>query len=160
MLKTSNKYLQFIVGSIAFLFTFLQGIDWAFKKYGVPEFYFNAILVLLLCVFLAGAAIIAFRNRSGIRAKAPLDKAKSKKLVVANVALTAALLLLFLHYFSKGKDSDQLLTESLPRIAAAIDARDNMLAFREVNDLLRLHPENPILKLYLDKCSRIIEVAS
>ena len=160
MLKTSNKYLQFIVGSIAFLFTFLQGIDWAFKKYGVPEFYFNAILVLLLCVFLAGAAIIVFRNRSGIRAKAPLDKAKSKKLVVANVALTAALLLLFLHYFSKGKDSDQLLTESLPRIAAAIDARDNMLAFREINDLLRLHPENPILKLYLDKCSRIIKVAS
>ena len=62
MLKTSNKYLQFIVGSIAFLFTFLQGIDWAFKKYGVPEFYFNAVLVLLLCVFLAGAAIIVFRG--------------------------------------------------------------------------------------------------
>ena len=160
MLKMSNKYLQFIVGSIAFLFTFLQGVDWAFKKYGVPDFYFSAVLVLLLCVFLISAAIIVFRNRGGFSAKAPIEKAKSKKLVVANVALTAVLLLLFLHYFSKGKDSDQLLTESLPRIAAAIDARDNMLAFVEINELLRLHPQNPILKLYLDKCSRLIAVAS
>ena len=100
MLKMSNKYLQFIVGSIAFLFTFLQGVDWAFKKYGVPDFYFNAVLVLLLCVFLISAAIIVFRNRRGFSAKAPIEKVKSKKLVVANVALTALLLLLFLHYFS------------------------------------------------------------
>ena len=160
MLKMSNKYLRFIVGSIAFLFTFLQGVDWAFKKYGVPDFYFNAVLVLLLCVFLISAAIIVFRNRGGFSAKAPIEKVKSKKLVAANIALTALLLLLFLHYFSKGKDSDQLLTESLPRIAAAIDARDNLLAFVEINELLRLHPQNPILKLYLDKCSRLIAVAS
>mgnify|MGYP001165199162 CR=1 FL=1 len=160
MLKTSNKYLQFVVGSIAFLFTFLQGVDWAFKKYGVPEFYFNAVLILLICVFLIAAAIIVFRNRGGFSAKAPIEKAKSKKLVVANVVLTAVLLLLFLHYFSKGKDSDQLLTQSLPRIAAAIDAHDNMLAFTEINELLRLHPQNPILKLYLDKCSRLVAVDS
>jgi dienelactone hydrolase len=149
-----------MVGTVAFLFTFLPGLDWAFKKYDVPESYFNGVLVLLFLVYVAGAAVVLFRNRGQTKSHTSSGKRKSKRFAVGYISLTGVLLVLFLHYFSKENISDLLLTENLPRIAAAIDNGHNMQAFREIKSLLRIHPENQILKHYLEKSTRLIEVTS
>ena len=160
MLNASNKYLQFMVGTVAFLFTFLPGLDWAFKKYDVPDSYFNGVLALLFFAYIAGAAFVVYRNRGQKKSQKSSEKSKSKRFAVGYIALTGVLLVLFLYYFSKEKSSDLLLTESLPRIAAAIDDGHNMQAFLEIKSLLQVHPENQILKHYLEKSTRFIEVTS
>ena len=80
MLNLSNKYLQFMIGTIAFLFTFLPGVDWAFKKYDVPDSYFNGVLVLLFFAYIAGAAVVLYRSRGQKKSQTSSGKANPNDL--------------------------------------------------------------------------------
>ncbi len=158
MFNNSNKYFQFISGFLAFGFTFLQGIDWAFKKYSIDGIYFNIVVSILLLAFVGSVIFFFFRNK--IPNKRKLDKStkKTKFLQIGNIVLTTLLLSLFLYFFTKGNRSENLLNTSLPEINAALDRGDNLFVFTRTIELLKSYPENELLQSYLKKSSYKITV--
>ena len=158
MLDSSRKYTQSLIGLIAFTFTLLQGIDWAFNKYGVGEAYFNIVLIALALLYITIAVVVIIKTRQKQNVSPRNKQARTKKLVLANLGLSVSLFLLFIYFFIGDQSSKQLLEDELPLIATAVDQGDNLYAFKKINELLEEYPENEILKIYLEKSTWIINV--
>ena len=156
----TNKFFKFIGGFLAFGFTFLQGVDWIFNKYSIDNKFFNYILVLLLIGFLISLLILLFSNKSNFN-KNPSTKSKKNKFIkIGNIILTSLLLLLFIYFFRKSNSKDLLLDEILPKISNAYDEGDILYVFKNTTNLLKKYPNNEILKSFLTKTSRNINVSS
>ena len=156
----SNKFFKFIGGFLAFGFTFLQGVDWIFNKYSIDNKFFNYILFLLLIGFLLSLLILLFFNKSNSN-KNPSSKPKKNKFIkIGNIILTSLLLLLFIYFFRKSNSKDLLLDDILPKISNAYDEGDILYVFKNTKNLLKEYPNNEILKSFLTKTSRNINVSS
>ena len=152
MSNNSNKILQMLGGFIAFGFALLEGIDWLFTKYEIDSFYFNLILVLLLLVFIISIFFNIKKtrklNKSGSVTGSP---SKIKLLLISLLSLT--LIGVFVYFFKKINDNENLINEKIPQIIKLFDQNQINLAFLETKKLITDYPKNEILKNYFDKSS-------
>jgi len=135
MSNNSNKILQMLGGFIAFGFALLEGIDWLFTKYEIDSFYFNLILVLLLLVFIISIFFNIKKtrklNKSGSVTGSP---SKIKLLLISLLSLT--LIGVFVYFFKKINDNENLINEKIPQIIKLFDQNQINLAFLETKKLI------------------------
>lgn len=153
MQNSSNKMLQILGGFIAFGFGLLQGVDWLFTKYEIGNFYFNVILVILLFGFIVSIAITFKKNR---KVNNDTKKQIPKIKLAIGTLLLFILVSLFIYFFKKINDSDNLNNVKIPEIIKLYDNNSINLTFLETRKLIRDYPDNEILINYFDKSSKYV----
>ena len=147
MSNNSNQYIQVGGGITAILFGVLQGIDWLFNKYEIDNFYFNIILVVLL-IGLISSLIIFLGKRNKIN---NLSLIKSKKKLLFGIISITLLLFVFVFFFKKINNNDNLVNNTIPELVTLFDNGNINEVFLKTKSLLKDYPDNKILKNYYEK---------
>ena len=157
MNNSSNKYVQLVGGFIAIVFGVLQGIDWLFKKYEINSFYFNIILVVLLLAFIISISVFIMKRKKASSSNKKLEK-KSKTRLIIGIISSGLVLLIFVYFFRKINTNQNLVNEIIPELIEVFDNGEISKSFIMSRDLLKIYPNNEIIKNYYSKSSRYVKL--
>ena len=163
MFNQTNKVFQFITGYAAFALTILPGADFIINKFGLDQSYFGYVLIPIAAAFPIGLLFIFVKGKQSQPTSAEQVKStgiRKKYFIAINTAAIAILLSLFIYYFQSGRRSEDLLNVKLPLIIEAFEKNEITRVYREVKFLLTDHPENEVLKMYLEKVTEQVDIFS
>ena len=153
MSNNSNKLLQMLGGFIAFGFALLEGVDWLFTKYEIDSFYFNLILVLLLLFFII-TIFLNIKKTRNLNKDISVTRSKSKIKLILTSLLSLILIGIFIHFFKKINDNENLINEKIPQVIKLLDEGNVDIAFLETKKLIEDYPTNEVIKSYFEKSSQ------
>ncbi len=152
-MDSQNKYVQIVGGFIAVIFGVLQGIDWLFKKFEINSFYFNVVLAVLLIAFII-AVFVYFIKRKKAKSENKRLGAKSRLKLISGIILTVSVLLIFLYFFRKINNNQELVSIVIPELIKIYDEGKIPESFLKSKSLAEKYPNNEIIKSYFEKSSK------
>ena len=155
----SNKYLQFVIGYIAFSFSILEGLSFLIENYGISS---KLLDYTLLCLIIGFFSMILYQLYLSINSK---KNAKSTKklnvkgyLSYLNIGVTLLIGAFFIYYYNKSASKDELFEVKLPQIIEAFENNEYSKVFSEIRTLKNNNISNPIIDNYFDKVTTEVEI--
>ena len=155
----SNKYLQFVIGYVAFSFSILEGLSFLIENYGISS---KLLDYTLLCLIIGFFGMILYQLYLSINSK---KNAKSTKklnvkgyLSYLNIAVTLLIGAFFIYYYNKSTSKDELFEVKLPQIIEAFENNEYSKVFSEIRTLKNNNISNPIIDNYFDKVTTEVEI--
>ena len=116
----SNKYLQFVIGYVAFSFSILEGLSFLIENYGISS---KLLDYTLLCLIIGFFGMILYQLYLSINSKKNTKSAKKLNvkgyLSYINIAVTILIGAFFIYYYNKSATKDELFEVKLPQIIEA-----------------------------------------
>ena len=160
-MKFSNKYVQFVIGYIAFSFSVLQGLSFLISNYGISPKILDFVLFALVIGFLSFIIFRIIKSLPKISNLKNINKLNFKtNYSYLNIALTVLVGVFFIYYYSANKTKDKLIEIKLPEIISAYESNKLLFVYEEIISLRNNNITNPILDNYFQKVTTDVDIVS
>ena len=155
----SNKYLQFVIGYIAFSFSILEGLSFLIDNYQFNSKILDYTLLVLVIGFFG---ILAYQFVISIT-KTNTQKNTKKinykgYLSYLNIAFTILIGGFFVYYYNKSTSKDELFEIKLPEIIDAYENDQRSKVYNEIMKLKNNNVSNPIIETYFEKVTTEVDI--
>mgnify|MGYP001183922927 FL=1 len=155
----SNKYLQFVIGYIAFSFSILEGLSFLIDNYQFNSKILDYTLLVLVIGFFG---ILAYQFVISIT-KTNTQKNTKKinykgYLSYLNIGVTILIGGFFVYYYNKSTSKDELFEIKLPEIIDAFENNQYSKVYNEISLLKNNKVSNPILDNYFEKVTTEVNI--
>ena len=154
----SNKYLQFVIGYVAFSFSILEGLSFLIENYGISSKLLDYTLLGLVIGFF-GMIFYQFLSITSKKNTKSTKKLNVKGyLSYLNVAVTILIGAFFIYYYNKSASKDELFEVKLPQIIQAFENNEYSKVYSEIRTLKDNKISNPIIDNYYDKVTTEVDI--
>ena len=157
----SNKYLQFVIGYIAFSFSILEGLSFLIDNYGISPKLLDYTLLTLVVGFFGTIAYQIIISQSKKIVEKSTKKVNIKGyLSYLNIAVTILIGGFFIYYYNKSISKDELFEVKLPEIIDAFENNEVSKVYDEIIKLKNNNVSNPIIDTYFEKVTSEVDIIS
>ena len=157
----SNKYLQFVIGYIAFSFSILEGLSFLIDNYGISPKLLDYTLLTLVVGFFGTIAYQIIISQSKKIVEKSTKKVNIKGyLSYLNIAVTILIGGFFIYYYNKSTSKDELFEVKLPEIIDAFENNEVSKVYDEIIKLKNNNVSNPIIDTYFEKVTSEVDIIS
>ena len=158
-MNLSNKYLQFVVGYIAFSFSILEGLSFLINNYGIsPKLLDYTLLSLVIGFF----GMLLYQLYLSISSKKSIKTSKKLNfkgyLSYLNIAVTIFIGAFFVYYYNKSASKDELFEVRLPQIIEAFENNEYSKVYDQISTLKNNNVSNPIIDNYFNKVTTEVDI--
>ena len=155
----SNKYLQFVIGYIAFSFSILEGLSFLINNYGISSKLLDYTLIFLIIGFFGTILYQIIISLTKKRVEKSSKKINIKGyLSYLNIAFTLMIGAFFIFYYNKSKSKDELFEVKLPEIIEAFENNELSKVYNDISVLKLNNVSNPILDNYFEKVTTEVDI--
>ena len=155
----SNKYLQFVIGYIAFSFSILEGLSFLINNYGISPNLLDYTLIFLIIGFFGTILYQLIISLTKKRVEKSSKKLNIKGyLSYLNIAVTILIGGFFIYYYNKSTSKDELFEVKLPEIIEAFEKNEFSKVYNDISILKSNNVNNPILDNYFEKVTTEVDI--